>query len=80
VSGDVNSYDARIFDYDWDPYENMVFNFFNTCGKKDELYEAIHITNSTKTQKFHRSSHDVYNAYIREEQVDFTNYYSELLE
>jgi len=34
VSGGVLSYDARIFDYDWDPIENVISEFLNTCGQK----------------------------------------------
>lgn len=80
VSGNVFSYDARIFGYDWDPYENMVFSFFNKCSKSADLYKAIHIDQSPKTPKFSPSSGAVYQAYIKEEQIDFTNYYSELVQ
>jgi hypothetical protein len=31
VSGGVFDYDARIFNYDWDPIEDVLNNFMNTC-------------------------------------------------
>lgn len=32
VSGGVFEYDARIFDYDWDPQGALLSDFLNNCG------------------------------------------------
>lgn len=41
VNGGVFDYDARRYDYDWDPIENLVNDFLNEAI--DEFYEALHI-------------------------------------
>ncbi len=38
ASGGLLEYDARIFNYDWNPIEDVVNNFLNTCTQKDEFY------------------------------------------
>lgn len=43
VSGGVFDYDARIFDYDFTPLEDVVNNFLNKATKSDDIYKAIHI-------------------------------------
>jgi hypothetical protein len=52
VSGGVLNYDFRIFDYDWDPIENAVTDYFTVSAKVLDIYKAIHIENSTKSPVF----------------------------
>jgi len=59
VAGGLFTYDGSIFDYDWNPIEDVVSNFLASCGKKDKLYQAIHIDKSTKTPIFEWSSDKV---------------------
>jgi hypothetical protein len=35
--------DATIFDYDWNPIEELEENFLQFCARKDELYKALHV-------------------------------------
>jgi hypothetical protein len=43
VGGGVFTYDARIFDYDWDPVKDVYVSYLTTSGKVQDLYKAIHI-------------------------------------
>lgn len=63
VNKGVLDYDARLFNYEWDPIENLVADYLNNNAKKDELYSAIHIDKSTKSPKYDANSADVANAY-----------------
>lgn len=38
ISGDIFAYDARIFDYDWEPKEDMIKDVFNKSAKVNELF------------------------------------------
>ena len=51
VAGGLFTYDARIFDYDWTKGPIMD-DFLTNSGKKNELYKAIHIDQSTKVPIF----------------------------
>ena len=52
VSGHVDAYNVMLYNTDWDPIENAASMFLSSSGKKDQLYEAIHISNSTKSPIF----------------------------
>ena len=49
VSGGVISFDARKFNYEWDPYNDLPHTCFGASTKKDLLYKALHVDNSYKT-------------------------------
>ena len=38
VSGNVFPYDNRIFDYDWNPLENTVTDYFTVSAKVKEIH------------------------------------------
>ena len=80
VSGGVLTYDGQIFEYDWDPTEELVDDYLNNNALKDELYEAIHISDSPKDPKYQGSSTSAYLAYQEEEMDDYTEIYSDILE
>lgn len=48
VAGGLFTYDGTIFDYDWAPIGDPVDYFLSNCSRKDELYAAIHISDSYK--------------------------------
>ena len=73
----VLSYDARIFGYDFDPVEALVIEYLNSTTSG--LYDAIHVSQSTKKPIFEFSSEKVAEAYDAEEFDDYTLYYSFLL-
>ena len=56
VAGGVFTYDASIFDYDWDPRDKVVNDFLSVSGKVQELYQSIHIDKSTKDPVYEASS------------------------
>jgi len=39
VSGNEYPYDQRIFDYDWDPYEQITTDYFTVSGNVQEIYK-----------------------------------------
>jgi hypothetical protein len=77
VSGDTFSYDLSIFDPDWDAtmHEDDVKNYITKSSKKDDLYKAIHIADSTKNPIFNWSSKPVAHAYEFEEMADWSIWY-----
>ena len=56
VSGDVFPYDSRIFGSDWDAVENPTTNYFTISGRVIEIYDLIHVSDSTKRPVFEMSS------------------------
>jgi len=52
VSGNVMEYNSQIFAYDWTPHEESMTALLTTSSQVSKLYEAIHISDSTKTPKF----------------------------
>lgn len=54
VSGGVFAYDQRIFGEDWDKHEDPVINYFSAQDQTtlDTIYQAIHVSDSTKTPVF----------------------------
>lgn len=77
VSGDTFSYDVSIFDPDWDAtmHEDDVKNYITKSSKKGELYDAIHVSGSTKNPIFNWSSRPVADAYEFEEMSDWSPWY-----
>jgi carboxypeptidase C (cathepsin A) len=77
VSGDTFSYDASIFDPDWDltMHEDDVKHYITTSPNKEQLYQAIHVADSTKNPKFNWSSRPVADAYEFEEMSDWSVWY-----
>jgi len=49
VSGNSFSYDARLFNYDYDLIKTPYENYLGKSAKKADIYKAIHIDKSTKT-------------------------------
>ncbi|CDW87059.1 serine carboxypeptidase [Stylonychia lemnae] len=79
VAGGLFSYDGSIFDYDWTPKEDLVSDFLANCGKKGDLYKAIHIDKSPKTPIFEWSSDKVAQNYDFEEMQDWSGWYDKLI-
>jgi hypothetical protein len=79
VSGNVFPYDNRIFDYDWDPTEQIVTDYFTISTEVQKIYEAIHVNDSTKTPVFEMSSSAVGDAFVDDNLLDYSWYYEELI-
>ena len=79
VSGNVLNYDFRIFDYDWDPIESAVTDYFTVSARVLEIYDAIHIENSTKVPVFDMNSGSVSKAWAYDNLTDYTWYVQELI-
>jgi hypothetical protein len=59
VSGDLFSYDARIFKYDY--YPNVHWkDFLTNATKASQIYTALHVNDSTKVPIFVPHSNDVF--------------------
>ena len=80
VSGYVLNYNTRLFDYDWDPIEAPYVNLLSNSPKKDLLYSALHVSESTKSPVFSPGSEDVALGYLDDNLVDYSSYYNYLLE
>ena len=56
VSGNVFPYDARIFGSEWDTIANPTTNYFTISGRVNEIFDLIHVSDSTKRPVFEMSS------------------------
>ena len=72
VSGDILSYDNRIFGYDFNPILDVVEQYFQT---QTEVYDIIHVSASPKDPKFKISSGDVNGAISGDQMIDYSWYY-----
>lgn len=79
ISGQVSPYDNRIFTYDWDPNEDKVINYFTISDRVQDIYAAIHVTESTKDPVFEMKNPLVKDALILDNLLDYSWYYEELI-
>lgn len=79
IGGNILTYNANIFDYEWAAIEDPVNSFLANCSRKEDLYKAIHIENSTKVPVYEPSSGRVAKAYEYEEMLDWSKYYDEVM-
>ena len=75
ISGGVFPYDNRIFDYDWDPKEDLVIDYLTNSTQVQELYKAINVEYSPKRPVFEMSSSRVSEAFNSDKIIDYTNVY-----
>jgi len=61
ISDNVLPYNSRIFDYDFDPKEQVVKDIFTKSTQVDKIYKSLHVENSTKVPKFMFGNEEVYN-------------------
>jgi len=74
VSGNPYPYDARIFDYDWEPYEQPTTDYFTISGQVQNIYKLIHVDDSTKTPVFEMGSGAVAEAFAGDQLLDYQWY------
>jgi len=43
VSGNVSSFDGRIFDYDWAPVKSPFVDMLTISNKTEDIYKALHV-------------------------------------
>lgn len=79
ISGDAFPYDERIFGYDWDPTEDMITDCFQSSGQREQIWEAIHVADSTKEPKFEMGSSAVGAAFSLDTLIDYSWYFEELI-
>jgi len=80
VSGGVFAYDQRIFGEDWDKNEDPVINYFSdTNPYVSTIYEAIHVSDSTKVPVFEMSSSAVNEAFNGDKMIDYSHYIVDLI-
>ena len=80
VTGEVFEYNAMKFGYDWEPVEDAVIGFLSNSTQKEAIYKAIHVENSTKKEVFQFSSEEAAFGYESDGLVDYTWYYSYLID
>jgi len=79
VSGNVLSYDMRIFDYDWDPIEDQVTDYLSKSGKVEDVWAAVHVSESTKVPVFEMGSGSVGQAFSGDQLIDYSWYVESLV-
>lgn len=80
VTGDVFSYDSRIFTQDWDPIESVVTDYFTLSGQVQSIYDAIHVSDSTKSPVFEMESGAVATAFAGDQLLDYQWYLQQLIQ
>mmetsp|Transcript_19287 Transcript_19287/g.29586 ORF Transcript_19287/g.29586 Transcript_19287/m.29586 type:complete len:102 (+) Transcript_19287:819-1124(+) len=81
VSGGVFNFDARIFGKDWDAEDTEIYDDLMLKSKrKEEIYKALHVDQSTKVPIFEAISGNVSRAYDIDSLVDYTKYYQHLID
>eukprot|EP00512_Aurantiochytrium_limacinum_P012053 CAMPEP_0171570154 /NCGR_PEP_ID=MMETSP0961-20121227/2775_1 /TAXON_ID=87120 /ORGANISM="Aurantiochytrium limacinum, Strain ATCCMYA-1381" /LENGTH=662 /DNA_ID=CAMNT_0012124589 /DNA_START=247 /DNA_END=2235 /DNA_ORIENTATION=+ len=75
VSANVHVYDARQFDYDFKPLEDVVLKYL----LNPEVHKSIHIDQSTKTPVFEISSARVDHALSLDNVLTYSKVYEDLL-
>ena len=79
VSGDVFAYDQRIFSEDWDLIEDPVVDYFTKSAAVNEIYDLIHVSDSTKRPVFEMGSSPVDLAFVNDNLLDYSWYLEELI-
>jgi len=79
ISGDAYPYDSRIFGYDWDPIEQPTIDYFTISGQVQNIYELIHVADSTKVPVFEMGSAAVGEAFAGDQLIDYQSYIQELI-
>jgi hypothetical protein len=74
VSGDVFPYDERIFGKDWDAIEDPTTDYFTISGQVQEIFELIHVADSTKRPVFEMGSSSVGLAFADDQMLDYSWY------
>ncbi|CDW88293.1 serine carboxypeptidase [Stylonychia lemnae] len=80
VSGGLITFDARKFDYDWNPISDVVDDFFGKSIQKEAIYKAIHIDKSTRVPIYQHMSDKIYQAFKFEKMLDYSYWYNKLIE
>ena len=80
ISDNVLPYNSRLFNYDWDPKEEVVVQIFTNSTQVDKIYEAIHVENSTKVPKFMFGNEEVYDHLVNKTMMDYSYYYNYLID
>lgn len=71
-AGGRYSFNGAIFGYDWDPEASPVYDYLGKSAKKDDIYKALHIDQSTKQPIYESSSSRVSSAYNHEIMLDWS--------
>mmetsp|Transcript_42372 Transcript_42372/g.65039 ORF Transcript_42372/g.65039 Transcript_42372/m.65039 type:complete len:464 (-) Transcript_42372:197-1588(-) len=80
VSGEVLSYNAQLFESDWDKVESPYLDMLTVSNKSEQLYAAIHVNQSTKSPVYESFSPEVGEAYTYDNMIDYSHVYREILD
>lgn len=80
VSGNVYSYDGRIFDYDWKRVKSPYVEMLTTSKQRAAFYKAIHVEQSSKSPIFEPHSAQVDKLFKFDNLIDYSGYYDYLIE
>jgi len=76
VGGNVFDKDARYFDYDYEAggFKQPYQDYFNKSARLQDIFDAIHISGSTKRPVFEPSSAQVGAAFEPDAMIDYASY------
>jgi len=80
ISDGVLPYNSMIFNYDFDPKEEVVKMIFTNSTQVDKIYESLHVADSTKVPKFMFGNGEVYNHLVDKTMMDFSVYFNYLID
>jgi len=80
ISDNVLPYNSMIFNYDFDPKEDVVKLIFTNSTQVDKIYASLHVENSTKVPKFMFGNGEVYNHLVDKTMMDFSSYFNYLID
>ena len=80
ISANVLPYNSRLFEYDWGPNEDAIVNIFTKSTQVDKIYEAIHVSNSTKVPKFMFGNEQVYDHLVDKTMLDYSYLFNYLID
>lgn len=82
TNGNVLSYNGQIFEYEWDPIEDAVSNYFSAKYNPtyfDTITAAINVSASNNDPIFTMSSGAVSEAFKGDDMLDYSEYYVNLI-
>ena len=79
VSGNVFAFNSEEFNYDFEPKEIVVRDLFTFSGRKQDMYDVLHVNSSYKDPIYDFSSDSVKKALSPEFMIDYSLYYDLLI-
>ena len=80
MSDNVFAFNSDLFNYDFVPKEHIIRDLFTISGRRQDLYDALHVNTSTKDPIYEFSSERVKQAISSDFMIDYSHYYDLLIQ